>query len=233
YCVLTFDCTGMGQSKDKHLKEYQCDIFDWITQDYSAALQFVLDRESTSPIYWIGNSLGGQVFPLVQNIEQVNKVITVSSGTGYWKHNTPALRKKAPLFWYLIMPIATTLFGYFPGKRIGMVGDLPKRVMFQWRRWCLHPEYCVGAEADNIKAKFEQLDVPLVSICFTDDEMLSITNMRDMHALFGTKNKQLREITPQEVGETRIGHLGFFKEKFKQSLWPKLLLTELTEHSNQ
>jgi len=227
FCVLTFDCSGMGKSKDKHLKDYQCNILDWVTQDYSAALQFVLNNDSTSPIYWLGHSLGGQVFPLVHNIEQVSKVITVSSGTGYWKHNAPALRKKAPFFWHFIMPVATSLFGYFPGKKIGMVGDLPKQVMYQWRRWCLHPEYCVGVESQSVKTKFQEIEVPLISIAFTDDEMLSLTNMRDLHALFGHENKELKEVHPKEVGEKRIGHLGFFREKFKHNLWPKLLLSEL------
>lgn len=227
YCVLTFDCNGMGESKDKHLKEYQCNILDWATADYSAALQFVLDKNSNSPIYWLGHSLGGQIFPLVDNIAHVNKVITVSSGTGYWKHNAPALRKKAPLFWYFIMPIATSIFGYFPGKRLGMVGDLPKQVMYQWRRWCLHPEYCVGVESDSVKAKFQQLKVPLVSISFTDDEMLSLTNMQDLHALFGNENKKLKTLDPKDVGEKRIGHLGFFREKFKDNVWSRLLLSEL------
>ena len=109
-------------------KEYQNNIIDWATQDYSAALQFMLNTDSASPIYWLGHSLGGQVFPLVDNIEQVSIVITVSSGTGYWKHNAPALRRKAPFFWYFIMPIATSLFGYFPGKKIGMVGDYRNRL---------------------------------------------------------------------------------------------------------
>lgn len=228
YCVLTFDCSGIGESKDKHLKEYRCNILDWATDEYSAALQFVLDTDSSSPIYWLGNSLGGQIFPLVDNIEQVKKVITVSSGTGYWKHNAPALRKKAPLFWYFIMPLATSLLGYFPGKKLGMVGDLPKQVMFQWRRWCLHPEYCVGVESESVKAKFQQLEVPLVSVCFSDDEMLSLTNMHDLHALFGNKNKELKNLHPKDLGEKRIGHLGFFREQFKDNLWTRLLLSELS-----
>lgn len=227
FSVLTFDCSGMGESKDKHLKEYQNDIIDWATHDFSAALQFVLNSDSTLPTYWVGHSLGGQVFPLVDNIEKVSKVITVSSGTGYWKRNVPALRRKAPLFWYFIMPITTSLFGYFPGKKIGMVGDLPKQVMFQWRRWCLHPEYCFGVESESVKTKFQQINVPLVSIGFSDDEMLSLTNISDMFALFGIENKQLKTVNPTEEGVTRIGHLGFFREKFKDNLWARLLLNEL------
>lgn len=227
FSVLTFDCSGMAESKNKHLKEYQNNIIDWATEDYSAALQFVLNTDSESPIYWLGHSLGGQVFPLVDEIQQVRKVITVSSGTGYWKHNAPQLRRKAPLFWYFIMPIATSLLGYFPGKKLGMVGDLPKQVMYQWRRWCLHPEYCVGVESEGIKAKFQQLEVPLVSISFSDDEMLSLTNMQDLHDLFGNENKALKNVHPKDVGEKRIGHLGFFRENFKDNLWSRLLLSEL------
>lgn len=227
FSVLTFDCSGMGESKSKHLREYQCNILDWASEDYSAALKFVLDTDADLPTYWLGHSLGGQVFPLVDNIEHVSKVITVSSGTGYWKHNAPALRKKAPLFWYVIVPIAISLYGYFPGKKIGIVGDLPKSVMYQWRRWCLHPDYCVGVESADIRSKFQQLKVPLVSISFSDDEMLSLTNMRKLHDLFEHPHKSFKHFEPQEVGEKRIGHLGFFKQAFEQSLWSNLLLGEL------
>jgi predicted alpha/beta hydrolase len=80
------------------LKANQCDVLDWATQDYVAALELLLDTDSTSPIYWLGHSLGGQVFPLVGNIKQVKKLIAGSSGTGCWKHNTPAFRRKASLF---------------------------------------------------------------------------------------------------------------------------------------
>ena len=127
------------------------------------------------------------------------------------------------------MPVATILFGYFPGKRLGLVGDLPKQVMYQWRRWCLHPDYCVGMESESVKTKFQKIDVPLVSINFTDDEMLKITNMRDLHALFGHQNKALKDLNPKDLDEKHIGHLGFFREKFKHTLWPKLLLSELSQ----
>jgi predicted alpha/beta hydrolase len=136
----------------------------------------------------------------------------VSSGTGYWKYNALALRKKTPLFWYLIMPISTRLFGYFSGKRMGMIGDLLKRVMYLWRRCCLHPDYCVGVESETVKTKCQQIDVPLVSITFSDDEMLSLTNIHELHALFEHQNKSFKQVHPKEEGEKSIGHLDFFKE---------------------
>lgn len=227
YAVTTFDYRAMGSSQDKALSEYSLNILNWAQEDCSVVLANVIKQPSKLPIYWLGHSLGGQIFPLIKQIEQVTKVITIASGTGYWKHNAPALRRKAPLFWYVIVPLLTSIFGYFPGRKLGMVGDLPKQVIYQWRRWCLHPEYCVGVESAAVRQQFTQLQVPLTSVCFSDDEMLSWQNMQDLHALFGTNNKQLKCYTPQQVGVDRIGHLGFFRAQFKDNLWPQILLPEL------
>ncbi|MFT2091464.1 alpha/beta fold hydrolase [Paraglaciecola sp. 2405UD69-4] len=234
YSVLTFDCRGIGESKSHPLKHYQCDIIDWAQQDYSAALDFTLKQtedtvEAKLPVYWVGHSLGGQIFPLVENIQDVTKIITISAGTGYWKHNVTNLRKKAFLFWHLIAPISTALYGYFPGKKLGIIGNLPKKVMSQWRKWCLHPEYCVGVESELVRRAFMQIKVPLHSIGFSDDEMLSVTNMRDLHCLFSHQDKRLSELTPVDIGAKHVGHLGFFKAQFEDSLWPDLLLPELIQ----
>lgn len=227
--VTTFDYRGIGESQQKPLRQYNLDILQWAKQDCSAALAQVLEQNTALPVYWLGHSLGGQIFPLIAQIEKVTKVITLASGTGYWKHNAPALRRQAPMFWYVIVPVLTRMFGYFPGAKLGMVGNLPKSVMLQWRRWCLHPEYCVGVESAEIRRLFTQLHLPLVSISFSDDEMLSQQNMQDLHALFGSTRKQLKNYSPQQFGVKRIGHLGFFREQFKQTLWPEILLPELSD----
>jgi predicted alpha/beta hydrolase len=237
YTVTTFDYRGMGASRHKALGDYELNILSWATQDCSAVLAKVIaqvkkrqqTQEQDLPIIWLGHSLGGQIFPLIKQIEQVSKIITIASGTGYWKQNAPALRRKAPIFWYLIVPLLTSLYGYFPGKKFGMVGDLPKQVIYQWRRWCLHPEYCVGVESAEVRQQYSQLQMRLTSLCFSDDEMLSQQNMHNLHALFGTSHKQLKFYTPEQVGVKRIGHLGFFRKQFKDTLWPQILLPELTD----
>ena len=50
----------------------------------------------------------------------------------------------------LSAPVLTPLFGYFPGKALRMVGDLPAPAMRQWSRWCRHPEFAWGAEPDQV-----------------------------------------------------------------------------------
>lgn len=225
--VTTFDYRGMGESRIGHLKHYDTDILDWAEIDCSAVLADVLVKSGQFPTYWIGHSLGGQIFPLIKDIEKVSKVITVASGTGYWRHNAPQLKKKVWWFWFFVVPTLLKVYGYFPGKKIGMVGNLPKPVMQQWRKWCMHPEYCVGVENNSIRQKFEQVSVPIRSVALADDEMLSSKNISGLFSLFGSQDKQLTTINPEEFGIKRIGHLGFFRSEFAENLWPQTLLHEL------
>ena len=227
FTVTTFDYRGMGESKVQDLRRYQTDLLDWAQLDCSAVLASVMSDNSEQDVFWLGHSLGGQIFPLIEQIEKVKKVITVSSGTGYWRYNSPELKNKALLMWYLIAPVAIQLMGYFPGKRLGIIGDLPKHVMAQWRRWCLHPEYCVGVEDESIREKFTQFTGSIHSLAFSDDEMLSLRNMQDLQALYGSADKKLLTVSPQDMGVKRIGHLGFFRSEFSLNLWPTLLLPEL------
>jgi predicted alpha/beta hydrolase len=106
-----------------------------------------------TPLYWIGHSLGGQILALVPNNELVKKAVTVATGSGYWRENTPGIRPKAWWLWFVVTPLAVALWGYFPGRALRKVGDLPKGVIEQWRRWCLNPEYAVGAEGEAVRAR--------------------------------------------------------------------------------
>lgn len=227
FSVTTFDYRGMGESKTDHLKNYKVDILDWAQHDCSMVLQSVLQKRLDEPVYWIGHSLGGQIFPLVDDIDKVTKVITIASGTGYWRHNSPQLKRKVWWFWFFMVPALVKLYGYFPGKKVGMVGDLPKLVIQQWKKWCMHPEYCAGTETGDVRKRFDQINIPIRSLALSDDEMLSDKNIAGLFGLFGSQDKSLRTLEPAEFGVKRIGHLGFFRSEFSQNLWPKTMLPEL------
>ena len=72
-------------------------------------------------------------------------------------------------FWHVLVPVAIMLFGYFPCKRFGMVGDLPRGVSLQRRLWCLDPRYVVGAEGAAVRTQFEQVRFPVVALSIADD----------------------------------------------------------------
>jgi len=224
YLVATFDYYGMGQSLTGKLKNIDTNIIDWAENDSAAMVETLSKMTPNKPLYWIGHSLGGQVLGFLPNLSLVTKVITIAAGSGYWLENSPALKKRAWLLWYFAAPLATKICGYFPGKQLHMVGDLPKGVINQWRRWCLHPEYLMGVENEEVRAAFNSVVIPITSISFTDDELMSEKNTDSLHRFYSAAPKTMIRISPQEIGVKRIGHFGFFKEEFENNLWQLKLL---------
>lgn len=226
FTTLTFDFRGIGGSKHGSLAELDTDIIAWAERDTAAALELVAAKAPRLPVTWLGHSLGGQIVPFVPNHAIADKIVTVATGSGYWRENAWATRRKVWLFWFGAVPIATPLFGYFPGKKLGMVGDLPRGVIRQWRRWCLDRDYAAGAEGPRVRAMYAGVKTPITSLSFTDDEMMSATNVARIHELYASAPKAMHRFEPSELGVPRVGHFGFFKPNMS-ALWEKELIGEL------
>jgi len=137
------------------------------------------------------------------------------------------LRLKVWWLWYIAAPLSVRMFGYFPGKRLRKVGDLPRGVMQQWRRWCLDRDYAVGVEGPEVRAQYAALRIPITSLSFADDEFMSLKNTRSLHDCYQSAQRCMKRIAPADVGARRIGHFGFFNSRFQDSLWQAYLLPEL------
>jgi len=222
FLVATFDYRGIGLSRTGTLRGFEANIFDWARLDCAAMIDALPQR----PLYWIGHSLGGQILPLVPNRERISKAITVATGSGYWRENSPRIRPMAWWLWFVVAPLVLPLCGYFPGKTLRKVGDLPRGVMEQWRRWCLDPEYAVGAE-QGVRAQYAAVRTPIVSLSFADDEMMSLRNTESIHGFYSSAPRTMKRIAPADVGAKRIGHFGFFRPAYEGSLWREHLLPEL------
>jgi predicted alpha/beta hydrolase len=221
YFVVTFDYRGMGHSRHGPLKELKADVATWVNLDCVAMVEYAAVRVDGRKLLWIGHSLGGQVLGLLPNRQRVAAMLTVAAGSGYWLQNSPALRSYVWWLWYVIAPLAVRLFGYFPGRRLRKVGDLPAGVMMQWRSWCLHRDYLVGAEGEGVRARYAQVQQPILSLSFTDDEYMSARNTESLHGFYSSAPCELRRIAPSEIGVNRIGHFGFFRRKLGTVLWPQ------------
>lgn len=227
YLAATFDYRGLGLSRNGPLRGVTADIRAWAEGDCAAMVDAVTSRAGDLPLYWVGHSLGGQIFPFVPNGARVAKMVTVATGSGYWLENTLRLRASVWWLWFVAVPVTVRLFGYFPGRRLRKVGDLPRGVIEQWRRWCLHREYAVGAEGEEARRLYAAVEIPVVSLSFTDDEYMSARNIASIHGSYARAALTLKRLSPADVGVRRIGHFGFFRPDFAETLWRPHLLPEL------
>lgn len=225
--ALTFDYRGMGLSRRGSLRGLDVDLIDWGRLDATAALRALQDLAPDLPLTWIGHSLGAQLIAFAPDHRELAKVITVGAGSGYWGDHAPQLRRKVWLMWHAAVPVLTGLFGYFPGKRLHMVGDLPAGVIRRWRRWCLDPEYMVGAEGPAVRELFARVRTPITSLSFTDDELMSARNTESLHSFYCGAPRTMRRIAPADVGLAAIGHFGFFRPTSRAPLWDGVVFDEL------
>ena len=228
FLAATFDYRGTGRSRPRTLRGFRADILDWARLDCAAMIDAASARAPGKRLYWLGHSLGGQILPFVPNLERIAKVLTIAAGSGYWRENARPLRRYAWWLWFVAVPVATRLCGYFPGRRLRKVGDLPRGVIEQWRRWCLDPQYAAGAEGARARAEYAAVRTPIVSLAFADDEFMSARNTESLHACYCNAPRILKRIAPADIGVRRIGHFGFFRAAFADSLWRAQLLPELS-----
>ncbi len=224
FAVMTFDYRGMGESRTaahaQSLRGLDADLFTW-ARDYDTAIEALGDHAPDAPLYLIGHSLGAQLPGLLRHRDRIAGLLSIAAGSGYWRDNAPQLRRKVPYFWHVLVPIATTLFGYFPGRRIGKVGDLPRGVILQWRRWCMDPRYVIGVEGDAVRAQYAQLRCPVVALSITDDELMTERGTRSLVDWYANAPRRVERIAPADVNAGRIGHFGFFRDQFRASLWAR------------
>lgn len=218
--VTTFDYRGHGDSLVGPLREVRADLFDW-ARDYEAVISAARAARPDLPLFLLGHSLGAQLPGLLRNPGQVDGLLSVAAGSGYWRDNAPRLKRMVPYFWWVLVPLATRLCGYFPGRRLRKVGDLPAGVVLQWRRWCLHPQYSVGAEGESAARSYAAVRFPVRALSMSDDELMTWRGTHNLVNLYANAPRSVERVAPQDVQARRIGHFGFFRTQFAQSLWPR------------
>jgi predicted alpha/beta hydrolase len=227
FYVVSFDYRGMGHSRPEQyrrsLRGFEADVMTWATRDVPAMVEFIAAHIGDKPLLWVGHSLGAQILAIVPNRSRVAAMVTIAAGSGYWLENQPRLKYIAWWLWFVIAPLSMRLRGYFPGRRLKKIGDLPLGVMQQWRRWCLNREYLVGAEGEAVRRQFEAVRTPILSLSFTDDEYMSARNAESLHGFYCNAPREMQRIAPREVGLKRVGHFGFFRRQMAEQLWPRPL----------
>lgn len=219
--VLNFDYRGTGSLAE--MKEETGDVLTW-AGDAASALESLLEEDLGVPVTWVGHSLGGQLLPFARH-DLLDRALIVAAGSGYWRYNHASLRWRTPFFARVLAPLAMRATGYYPGRRLGILGDAPSAPMRQWLRWCLSPDY-YGVDVPDLAARVAELDLPIAAVSFTDDELLGARSHQALEELYAAAPVEAHRLSPQDLGVERIGHHGFFRPAM-QPAWDAVVLPHL------
>ena len=226
YAVTTFDYRGHAASQHGPLRDQQADLLDW-GQDCQAVAVHLRACDAamgvSQPLFWIGHSVGAQLPGGCEPALPVDGLLAIASGSGYWRDNAAPTKRKVLLWWWLIQPAVTTVCGCLPGRRWGLVGDLPAGVAWQWRRWCMHPDYSLGVEGERVRQAYAAARYPVHALSVEDDEMMSLRSTQSLVGWYRNAPQTLERVQRAEAGGLRIGHFGFFRASMRAHLWPRTL----------
>jgi predicted alpha/beta hydrolase len=215
--VLTFDYRGSGWSRPRKLADFPANLTEWAELDLNAMLAEARRLAPELPPLFVGHSLGGQILGLAPDNELVRAAVHVTVGSGYYKFNEK-MALHVRLLWFVFIPGLLPLFGYFPGKKLRMIGDLPFGVAWQWRKWCLHPDY-VLSEGGDAYARFARVKAPILSISFSDDALITRRAIESLEGFYPAARVDSRHMAPGDIGAERVGHFGFFSSESRATLW--------------
>ena len=216
---LTFDLRDIGLSREGPLQGSATRMRDWAVRDAPGAIAFVQERLPQRPVHWVGHSLGGFVTGLAPNGHTVARQLCVATLNGYWGRLDGFERWRVLGLMGGFAPLVLAAYGYMPG---GLMGgeDMPAPAFREWRRWCLDRDFVFGdatlAERSNVAA----FRAPIRFLQFSDDPWGTPASVAAIARHFtASRDRQVISISPRDVGAARIGHMGFFKAEFKDTLW--------------
>ena len=216
FTVLTYDYRGIGESRPRSLRGFAARMSDWIGADAAGALAALEAAAPGARRLAIGHSIGGHAIGYGLS-GALDAALTVGSQNAYWKHWSGTQRAGV---WFMVhagLPLLARLFGYFPSRLLGQGEDLPMAATVEWAGWCRHPRYLVGAL--GVERSYARFAAPLRAYAISDDGLAPQRAVAALLELFPSAKSELRSVTPQEVGAEAIGHFGFFRERFRDTLW--------------
>ncbi|WP_314244480.1 alpha/beta fold hydrolase [Empedobacter tilapiae] len=219
YLIFTYDYRGIGESKPDKMKDFHAHFIDWADKDFLSLTQYIEEFYPSHEKYLIGHSIGGIMIGLTQAYRAYDKIITIGSQFGYIKNFHQKDKPKVNFFFRIAIPVLSSIYGFFPSQKVGMGEPIPRGIASDWKKLITKEQSILGY-AEETQNLYDEITKPILIISLDDDFMATPKSV-DLFAKIVLKNakKKRLNIIPREYGLTKIGHLDFFREKYKNELW--------------
>jgi len=212
-----------GSERTDNLKHSDYRFADYGTKDMPAIKKYLDNRFPHLPFLFIGHSAGGQQVGFVNDLDNVKGSVNIAVSSGYYPNMPLAYRMKAYFFFYIFSPVSILLNSYVKAKPYGIMENLPKKVVFEWRSWLEKEDYFFDAKfyGKTIpKGHYKNFKFP-VHIYYSVDD--TISNEKNTKAFWRNVNSEkgivFTELTPKDFGLKKIDHFGYFRKNMKNTLW--------------
>lgn len=220
FYAVTFDYRGINDP-ETDTERFQYSLKDWAVQDINAVIEFAATLKGSEDLFLIGHSVGGQIFCLAEQSDNLTGVILVAASFPFWKRWAFPRRYLMYLFFHILIPVLG-MGKLFPAKRIGLSKEnLPSGLIKEWGRWARHPDYLTGDRFNIGTDRFKKLAVPMLSFGFSDDTYVPQKAIQRLHRAFEQADIDEVFIRTEQASYGHVGHFGFFRKGKTPDLWEK------------
>ena len=233
FTVITYNYRGVGRD-GPHPKDVKAGFTSWADNDVEAVTQWVSEHYPGLAHLAVGHSFGGHAIGLSASSRKLHAAVTICSHAGCLRFIKPGMeRLKVSVLLKIIGPLTAKLFGYVPGRRLGLGEDIPANVMLEWSRWTSLRNYFFDDPSVNAAARFSRPSLPILALGFNDDPWAPAQAIDLMMGHLTRCTVERRQLGPEDSEGSSIGHLGFFRHRHADKLWPIVvawLNTQLPEN---
>jgi predicted alpha/beta hydrolase len=217
--VLTYDYRGLPDSPRPDTFAGRIGMRDWAQRDMPAAMQR-LDREAPGhPMVGVGQSFGGQALGLCGTPDRFQRYCMVACLSGYWR-NTDTPWQNLLMMHGVGLPV-TAVLGR-TARWMGLGEPFPASIFRDWAKWCFHHEYFFDDPGLGAREGYATVTMPILSLGMTDDVWGTPRAVQALMKYYVNADIEERWLSPQDAGGS-IGHLGFFRSRFRETLWPDVV----------
>lgn len=220
YAAVTYDNRGIGESQTDLFRGHDLRMIDWGAQDLEAVLSMVVAESIAPRIFIVAHSAGGQLIGLAPLSIRLSGAVFAPAST--------ANRSMYPLPFcfviYLLMHVVIPVLSFgrdsFPARALGISSvNVPTGIISQWARWARQKDHLFSKKFGIDTRRYSQFTFPILAYSFDDDAYSPKAAVEHLLSQYPKAGIERRRIRAAELGAGKIGHLGFFKEKMRQTLW--------------
>lgn len=218
--VITYDYRGIGASRPASLRSCGYRWRDWGERDFEAVLGLARRFDPAAPLMVVGHSIGGFLLGLAPSAPAISRVLTIGAQYAFWRDYAADRRLRLFLKWHVAMPALTALCGYFPGRRLGWLEDLPAGVANDWSFRCArmelsHPE----AEREDVLRRFAAVSAPILAVGVSDDDLGTPKAIARALAYYTGASTTQVQVSPGDFDLREIGHFGLLHSRHRTDFW--------------
>lgn len=218
--VLTYDYRGIGQSRPARLQGCGYRWRDWGQKDFDAVLRFMHAHKREGSLLIVGHSIGGFLPGLAESNGMIDRILTVGAQYAWWGDYAPRQRLRLFCKFHVIMPALTFACGYFPGRRLGWLEDLPAGVANEWsfRGPNFERSYPVNLRQDA-RMRPKTVTAPILAVTISDDEFGTLPAIRRTLRYYQNAERIIIQLKPADYNRQTLGHFNLFNDSHKEGFW--------------